>query len=129
MLCLDTSLKAIHNRICLSSASCLMCMLCLDTSLKAIHNQHLGITHRLLMCMLCLDTSLKAIHNKTGKLYSIKINVYAMLRYKFESNSQHVVIAPERLRNVYAMLRYKFESNSQPDVVGHLLVAECVCYA
>jgi hypothetical protein len=64
------------------------------------------------MCMLCLDTSLKAIHNEPMSVGIATINVYAMLRYKFESNSQrheHIRVA---VLNVYAMIRYKFESNS-----------------
>ena len=51
-----------------------------------------------------------------------------MIRYKFESNSQQGGGGNEAVSNVYALIRYKFESNSQPDVVGHVLVAECVCY-
>ena len=54
--------------------------------------------------MLCLDTSLKAIHNKLG---SDKIQIY----------------------NVYAMLRYKFESNSQLERVRLVVGVQCVCYA
>ena len=38
--------------------------------------------------MLCLDTSLKAIHNEEGDDAFCAKNVYAMFRYKFESNSQ-----------------------------------------
>ena len=41
------------------------------------------------MCMLWLDTSLKAIHNFLSDKNMTPTNVYAMIRYKFESNSQH----------------------------------------
>ena len=54
--------------------------------------------------MLCLDTSLKAIHNQRPVVVIHCRNVYAMLRYKFESNSQH------------------------HDTVNQML-AQCVCYA
>ena len=90
-----------------------MCMLCLDTSLKAIHN---GLARRsswMVMCMLCLDTSLKAIHNQRPVVVIHCRNVYAMLRYKFESNSQPRDPLRHLAANVYAMIRYKFESNSQ----------------
>ena len=58
----------------------------------------------IVMCMLCLDTSLKAIHNVAGEA---------------------VVAGP----NVYAMLRYKFESNSQLAGTNDGILVECVCYA
>ncbi len=65
------------------------------------------------MCMLCLDTSLKAIHNILRERQRRKRNVYAMFRYKFESNSQRLRRIGHLCDNVYAMFRYKFESNSQ----------------
>ena len=82
----------------------------------------------IVMCMLCLDTSLKAIHNYSKSAIQSVLNVYAMLRYKFESNSQLVANTDNTQYNVYAMLRYKFESNSQ--LRGFCLVqqVECVCY-
>ena len=49
------------------------------------------------MCMLCLDTSLKAIHNVIILARWVSNNVYAMFRYKFESNSQ-------RMRRTSAMM-------------------------
>ena len=65
-----------------------MCMLCLDTSLKAIHNVAAALMCGCEMYMLYLDTSLKAIHNPLAYFSIVAINVYAMLRYKFESNSE-----------------------------------------
>ena len=70
------------------------------------------------MCMLCLDTSLKAIHNFMWDNLVSVCNVYAMLRYKFESNSQLDGCQLVDAQNVYAMIRYKFESNSQPLIGG-----------
>ena len=55
-------------------------------------------------------------------------NVYAMIRYKFESNSQHEGLLLCQFVNVYAMIRYKFESNSQLPVAVDLQGDECVCY-
>ena len=43
----------------------------------------------------------------------MRFNVYAMIRYKFESNSQQRQSLESIEQNVYAMIRYKFESNSQ----------------
>jgi hypothetical protein len=52
-----------------------------------------------------------------------------MLRYKFESNSQRLVVDGVQELNVYAMLRYKFESNSQRYVASYVNSCKCVCYA
>ena len=41
-----------------------MCMLCLDTSLKAIHNVASELVAHLSNVYAMLDTSLKAIHNE-----------------------------------------------------------------
>ena len=55
----------------------------------------------IVMCMLWLDTSLKAIHNGDGTDARRQVNVYAMIRYKFESDSQrHVVVADGQLECV-----------------------------
>ena len=59
----------------------------------------------------------------------MRANVYAMLRYKFESNSQQTGLKASQAINVYAMLRYKFESNSQPTPADAMDVLQCVCYA
>ena len=54
--------------------------------------------------------------------------MYAMIRYKFESNSQRVIDSGNLKQNVYAMIRYKFESNSQHEREAGFVDAECVCY-
>ena len=79
--------------------------------------------------MLCLDTSLKAIHNEASVAFWENQNVYAMIRYKFESNSQRGFFDALAPMNVYAMIRYKFESNSQLSVAVDIQGDECVCYA
>ena len=63
-------------------------MLLSDTSLKAIHNPGRESIHHRQMSMLLSDTSLKAIHNDDRLRSLCSGDVYAFIRYKFESNSQ-----------------------------------------
>ena len=67
--------------------------------------------------MLCLDTSLKAIHNYGSWSILWRDDVYAMLRYKFESNSQREVHEVASGVECICYVRYKFESNSQREDV------------
>ncbi len=106
-----------------------MCMLCLDTSLKAIHNDILGPAAYLINVYAMLRYKFESNSQLVVTFVLIKDNVYAMLRYKFESNSQLAAVAVVCLGNVYAMLRYKFESNSQQQQHEAGGASKCVCYA
>ena len=105
-----------------------MCMLWLDTSLKAIHNPKSVMSCFVRNVYAMIRYKFESNSQRIAGRIRLQFNVYAMIRYKFESNSQPSRSNPHQFTNVYAMIRYKFESNSQLGEHRYLIGLECVCY-